>query len=94
MGDRDVLVQVGSDINLTCKAEDSPDAPSTVTWYKNGVRVDTLLSRGGISVVTESKRRSSQLLVSKVDGRDAGNYTCAPSNAKTDSVMVHVIEGT
>ena len=24
---------------------------------------------------------------------DAGNYTCAPTNAKADSVMVHVIDG-
>ena len=66
LGDRDVLVQVGSDINLTCRAEESPDVPETVTWYKNEQRVDNLLARGGISVVTESRRRSSNLLVSKV----------------------------
>ena len=93
LGDRDVLVQVGSDINLTCRAEESPEAPSTVTWYKNDIRVDNLLVRGGISVVTESRRRSSNLLVSKVTKEDAGNYTCAPTNARADSVMVHVIDG-
>ena len=52
-----------------------------------------LYSAGGISVVTEARRRSSHLLVSKVTAVDAGNYTCAPSNSKTDSVMVHVIQG-
>ena len=116
LGDRDVLVQVGSDINLTCRAEESPDVPETVTWYKNEQRVDNLLARGGISVVTESRRRSSNLLVSKVNiffgqclkinqkclisilifqvtKEDAGNYTCVPSNARADSVMVHVIDG-
>ena len=50
-------------------------------------------SRGGISVVTESRRRTSNLLVSKVNKKDAGNYTCVPSNARADSVMVHVIDG-
>ena len=74
--------------------------------------MDNLLARGGISVVTESRRRSSNLLVSKVKNcsfvsleteilkvffqvtkEDAGNYTCLPSNAKADSVMVHVIDG-
>ena len=62
---------------------------------RNGHRVDTEVSleRGGISVVTESRRRSSNLLVSKVNSNDAGNYTCAPSNALPDSVMVHVILG-
>jgi len=93
LGDRDVLVQVGSDINLTCRAEESPDVPDGVVWYKNDIRVDNLLVRGGISVVTESRRRSSNLLVSKVTKDDAGNYTCAPTNAKADSVMVHVIDG-
>lgn len=93
LGDRDVLVQVGSDINLTCRAEESPDAPESVIWYKNDIRVDNLLVRGGISVVTESRRRSSNLLVSKVTKDDAGNYTCVPTNAKADSVMVHVIDG-
>ena len=67
LGDRDVLVQVGSDINLTCRAEESPDTPESVIWYKNEERVDNLLARGGISVVTESRRRSSNLLVSKVN---------------------------
>ena len=71
----------------------SPEAPRTVVWYRNGARVNTLLKRGGISVVTESRRRTSNLLVSKVTIDDAGNYTCAPSNAQADSVMVHVIEG-
>ena len=63
LGDRDVLVQVGSDINLTCRAEESPEPPKRVVWYRNSVPVDSLLSRGGISVVTETRRRSSNLLV-------------------------------
>ena len=71
----------------------SPEPPKTVVWYRNGAMVNTLLKRGGISVVTESRRRTSNLLISKVTKADAGNYTCAPSNAQAHSVMVHVIEG-
>ena len=71
----------------------SPEPPTTVVWYQNGENINTLLKRGGISVVTESRRRTSNLLISKVTTKDAGNYTCAPSNAQADSVMVHVIEG-
>ncbi len=32
LGDRDVLVQYGSDINLTCRAEESPEPPKRVIW--------------------------------------------------------------
>ena len=71
----------------------SPEPPTTVVWYRNGENINTLLKRGGISVVTESRRRTSNLLISKVTTKDAGNYTCVPSNAQADSVMVHVIEG-
>ena len=45
VGDRDVLVQFGSDINLTCRSEDAPQPPASVLWYKDGVRVDSLLAR-------------------------------------------------
>ena len=61
VGDRDqisgsdMIVKLGSDIKLTCKAKDSPEPPSSVVWYKDGTRVDSMLSRGGISVVTESR---------------------------------------
>ena len=44
-------------------------------------------------MVTESRRRTSRLLVSQVTEADAGNYTCAPAESKTDSVTVHVIKG-
>ena len=71
----------------------SPEPPRAVAWYRNGIRINALLKRGGISVVTESRRRTSNLLISKVTKEDAGNYTCAPSNAQADAVMVHVIEG-
>ena len=93
LGDREVFVQVGSDINLTCRAEDSPEPPAKVIWLKDGVRIDSLLARGGIAVVTESRRRASRLLVSKVNKNDAGRYTCAPEDARSDTVSVFIIDG-
>ena len=35
----------------------------------------------------------SSLLIQTVKPRDAGTYTCAPSNARNYSVVVHVIKG-
>jgi len=92
-GERDVFVQHLSDLVLVCKTLSSPKPPERVVWLRDGRRIDTLLARGGISVVTDAKRRTSRLLVSKVNAGDAGNYTCAPSNARPDHVAVHVIQG-
>lgn len=92
LGDRDVFVQSGSDINLTCSATSSPEPPSSVTWLRN--RLDLHRStRGGIAIVTEKRRRTSNLLISRVSQEDSGNYTCVPSNAESDAITVHVLKG-
>ena len=91
LGDQDVLVQAGNDINLICRSEELSGTLNHVIWYRNNIQIENLLYRGGISVVTERRRRYSRLLVSKVTKDDGGNYTCAPSNARADSVMVYVI---
>ena len=36
-GDRDVFVQEGSDINLTCTALSTPEQPERVTWRHNNL---------------------------------------------------------
>ena len=69
----------------------------------------TLISTSGISDVTratvnqrlKSRRRNrnrtlvvSMLEIQMVMPDDAGTYTCAPSNARNHSAVVHVIQGT
>ena len=82
-GDRDVFVQAGSDINLTCTALSTPEQPERVSWRHNNLdlhRLDiefslevmTLQSfvrstRGGIAIVTEKRRRMSNLLMYRYD---------------------------
>ena len=67
-------------------------------------------TRGGIAIVTEKRRRTSVLLMyryiivllivspykalSRAVTTDTGNYSCEPSNAESDTVQVHVLEGT
>ena len=35
----------------------------------------------------------STLSIEHAGGAHSGNYTCAPSNARPDSVLVHVVDG-
>lgn len=50
--------------------------------------------RGGISLVTEKgSTTSSRLLIQKASSSDTGYYSCDPSNAKSATVRVHILNG-
>ncbi|XP_063383150.1 limbic system-associated membrane protein-like [Cydia fagiglandana] len=88
----ELFVRAGSDINLTCIARHAPDPPSFIYWYR-GPHVVNYAQRGGISVETEQRTRTSRLLIARAAPRDSGNYTCAPSSSDSASVVVHVVSG-
>ncbi|XP_026326212.1 zwei Ig domain protein zig-8-like [Hyposmocoma kahamanoa] len=88
----ELFVRAGSDINLTCIARHAPDPPSFIYWYRGNNVVNYAL-RGGISVETEQRTRTSRLLIARASPRDSGNYTCAPSSSDSASVVVHVVSG-
>ncbi|XP_058822137.1 basement membrane-specific heparan sulfate proteoglycan core protein-like isoform X2 [Topomyia yanbarensis] len=92
LGNTELFVKSGSDINLTCVALQSPQPPSFIYWYKGG-RVINYSQRGGISVLTEQQTRTSRLVIARASPSDSGNYTCSPSNSDSASVVVHVIKG-
>ncbi|XP_073829624.1 kin of IRRE-like protein 1 isoform X2 [Musca autumnalis] len=92
LGNPELFIKSGSDINLTCLAMQSPIPPSFIYWYK-GKRLMNYSQRGGISVITERTTRTSKLLISKATPADSGNYTCSPSSSDSASVVVHVING-
>ncbi|KAJ8982817.1 hypothetical protein NQ317_010438 [Molorchus minor] len=92
MGNSELYIRSGSDINLTCIALQTPEPPSFIYWYREG-SVINYSQRGGINVVTEKQTRTSRLLIAKAVPEDSGNYTCSPSNSDDASVFVHVIQG-
>ncbi|XP_037925106.1 basement membrane-specific heparan sulfate proteoglycan core protein-like [Hermetia illucens] len=92
LGNSELFIKSGSDINLTCLAMQSPIPPSFIYWYK-GKRVMNYSQRGGINVITERQTRTSKLLIAKASPADSGNYTCSPSSSDSASVVVHVING-
>ncbi|ODN01467.1 Titin [Orchesella cincta] len=90
LGNPELHLKSGSDINLTCIVRQTPEPPTYIYWY-HGRRVINYSQRGGINVVTEKQTRTSRLLISKAQPSDSGNYTCSPSNSESASVLVHVL---
>ncbi|XP_037944421.1 uncharacterized protein LOC119677222 [Teleopsis dalmanni] len=80
LGNAELFIKSGSDINLTCLAMQSPIPPSFIYWYK-GKRVMNYSQRGGINVIMERSTRTSKLLIAKATPADSGNYTCSPSSS-------------
>ncbi|CRK99597.1 CLUMA_CG012909, isoform A [Clunio marinus] len=92
LGNQELFVKSGSDINLTCVASQISNPPSFIYWYK-GERVINYSQRGGINVQTDRNTKTSKLIISRATVGDSGNYTCAPSNSDASSILVHVISG-
>lgn len=44
-------------------------------------------------IQTQSMPSTSILSIKEVNFKNAGNYTCAPSNARPAFIMVHVLRG-
>lgn len=80
LGNSEVFIKSGNDINLTCVAHEAPSPPSFIYWYKAG-SVINYSQRGGISVLTERPTKTSKLVISRAMSSDSGNYTCSPSNS-------------
>jgi hypothetical protein len=92
LGNPELYIKSGSDINLTCVVLQTPEPPTFIYWYQ-GAHVINYSQRGGINVVTEKQTRTSRLLISRALPQDSGNYTCSPSSSDSASVMVHVLNG-
>jgi hypothetical protein len=80
LGNEEMFIKSGNDINLTCTTSQVSNPPSFIYWYKGG-RVINYSQRGGINVSTDRTTKTSNLIISRATPSDSGNYTCAPSNS-------------
>lgn len=85
LGNPELYIKSGNDINLTCTTSQVTNPPSFIYWYKGG-RVVNYSQRGGINVSTDRTTKTSNLIISRASPSDSGNYTCAPSNSGKDIV--------
>ncbi|KAG5672143.1 hypothetical protein PVAND_002297 [Polypedilum vanderplanki] len=94
IGAPDLYIESGSTINLTCVVHNSPEPPAFIFWNHNNAIISYDSPRGGVSVITEKGETSTSfLLIQNARPSDSGQYQCNPSNAKSRSVTVHVLNG-
>ncbi|XP_037083073.1 zwei Ig domain protein zig-8-like [Pollicipes pollicipes] len=87
LGNAELHVKSGSDVNLTCQV--SHDT-SSIYWYHNGRVINY---QGQDRIRLETHPSLSRLHITRMTPSDTGNYTCGPANAEPASVTVHVING-
>ncbi|XP_043240999.1 obscurin-like protein 1, partial [Amphibalanus amphitrite] len=93
---RELFVKAGSSISLSCTLTHNI---SQLYWLHNGSVIHyTAWSQedqpvGLGRVVATTAGRTSSLLVSRAGLTDSGQYTCQPTDAEADHVMVHVLTG-
>ncbi|XP_069185959.1 basement membrane-specific heparan sulfate proteoglycan core protein isoform X2 [Procambarus clarkii] len=84
-------VKLGSILRLVCIMHHTTEALSYVFWYRGNEMINYESEEGTGSVVVESDEHTSVLMVTSASRLHSGNYTCAPSNTKPASILVHVL---
>ena len=69
-------------------------SPSSSSSLSSSNASNANASQSSAIVVTSGPEIVSSLHIKTVRPKDAGIYTCAPSNARNYTVVVHVIKGT
>ncbi|RZF43606.1 hypothetical protein LSTR_LSTR009409 [Laodelphax striatellus] len=87
VGGPDKIVKSGSTLKLTCLLRSTTEPPSFVFWYHESRMINYDAGRG---VTVTLGRHHSELSLSPAY---AGNFSCAPSNARPASINVHVLDG-
>ncbi|XP_068247528.1 leucine-rich repeats and immunoglobulin-like domains protein 1 [Palaemon carinicauda] len=89
-GKKERYLNSGEDIVLRCTIPRLTYSPEYFLWYL-GNNIYTYEDKENVEVITESKTRSSKLVIHNAQVSDSGNYTCTASNARPSHVIVHVV---
>eukprot|EP00095_Tigriopus_kingsejongensis_P002179 maker-scaffold1021_size70145-snap-gene-0.15 protein:Tk02179 transcript:maker-scaffold1021_size70145-snap-gene-0.15-mRNA-1 annotation:"hypothetical protein TcasGA2_TC008933" len=91
VGNKEVHVRHKSKVELSCVVDLGEGHHATaIFWYLNGHVIDQRES----NQVTKQHRNQleSTITINQAEMRHAGQFTCAPSYARPDTVTLHVID--
>ncbi|XP_042876718.1 uncharacterized protein LOC122256240 [Penaeus japonicus] len=94
-GPRELYIEEGSSLSLTCIVTSSRGPSKLIYWYHNTNLIDYNSPRGGVSLKMDRGRgeTTTKLVVSAVGPGDSGMYSCVPQGSHPATVVVHVQKG-
>ncbi|XP_037789703.1 uncharacterized protein LOC119585143 [Penaeus monodon] len=95
-GPRELYIEEGSSLSLTCVVTSSRGPSKLIYWYHNTNLIDYNSPRGGVSLKMDRGRgeTTTKLVVSAVGPGDSGMYSCVPQGSHPATVVVHVQKDT
>ncbi|XP_045501458.1 hemicentin-2-like, partial [Colias croceus] len=94
-GESEIYVKAGSTVSLKCVITQALEEPAYIFWYHNEERV--LSYRRGLRDIRVERPAPDttvgHLVIHNPVREDSGNYSCAPSNLDSASVVLHVLSG-
>ena len=103
LGSREKHVNIGHSVTITCQLSNSVTEPEFVFWYHNNHMINY---KEGVTVTTSVEHPDknslwvappnttvSKITIQQTSQEHAGNYTCKPSNAQSDSVRLSLSKG-
>ncbi|XP_075210157.1 uncharacterized protein LOC142317476 [Lycorma delicatula] len=95
IGESDMYVKAGSQVNLKCVVTQSLESPGYIFWYHNKERMlENEHERKAIHTESISSDTTvSTFIIYEAHKEDSGNYTCHPTNLGSANVVLHVLNG-
>ncbi|KAK8391740.1 hypothetical protein O3P69_017337 [Scylla paramamosain] len=92
---RELYLDRGSTLRLTCQVLDAPNPSEFLLWYHEQKQVANYeVEKVEVSVGADDNGTTiSTLTLEDAQVHNSGLYTCSPSNAKPASIRVHVLSG-
>ena len=81
-------------LEITCNATGKHEAPHDVNWFRDGVPLESSVTRGiEISKEIEPQTLISRLTIKRSEVTDSGHYVCRSSSNEAAVINIQILDG-
>jgi hypothetical protein len=97
LGPKDIYIQEGSTLNLTCVVPRSRSRARSrtwsVQWERGAAKLPATSARTAVTTIIEDYEAISNLMVFNTRASDTGKYKCYAATTKPGIVNINIIKG-